>query len=142
MPATERFHYFDTSALVKLVVEESESHALFEWLEVEPRRIATSDLSRTELLRAVRRASPSHAASARTLLRACGTISVSMDVCDRAGLMDPESVRSLDAIHLATALVLGDDLDAFVCYDTRLTEAAARNGLSTLAPGREHTSQM
>lgn len=127
-------HYFDTSALVKLVVEERESPALFEWLHAEPRRIITSDLSRTELLRAVRRVSPGHTAAARTLLRACGTVAVSTEICDRAALLDPEHVRSLDAIHLATALALGDELDSFVCYDDRLTEAANVNGLTTVAP--------
>ena len=134
MTATEPIHYFDTSALVKLVVEEGESPALFEWLHAEPRRIITSDLSRTELLRAVRRVSPLHAAAARTVLRACGTVAVSTDICDRAALLDPESVRSLDAIHLATALSLGDDLDSFVCYDSRLIEAANLNGLTAAAP--------
>ncbi|WP_081689814.1 type II toxin-antitoxin system VapC family toxin [Leifsonia xyli] len=134
MSVTKPIHYFDTSALAKLVVEKGESPALFEWLHAEPRRIVTSDLSRTELLRAVRRVSAYHAATARTLLRACGTVSVSTDICDRAALLDPESVRSLDAIHLATALSLGDDLDSFVCYDNRLTEAANLNGLTTVAP--------
>lgn len=49
-------------------------------------------------------------------------------------MLDPEHVRSLDAIHLATALALGDELDSFVCYDDRLTEAANVNGLTTVAP--------
>jgi predicted nucleic acid-binding protein len=132
--AATRTHYFDTSALVKLVVEESESPALFEWLHAEDRIVITSHLSRTELLRAVRRASPGHAPAARTLLRACGLVAVSIDICDRAALLDPANIRSLEAIHLATALALGDDLDSFVCYDTRLAEAAHVNGLPTAAP--------
>ena len=127
-------HYLDTSALVKLVIEEAETAALFDWLNDDDRRVVTSDLARTELLRAVRRVSPGHAAAARNVLRACGTIALSADICDRAALLDPTSVRSLDAIHLATALTLGDDLAAFVCYDTRLIDAATLNGLTAVSP--------
>ncbi len=50
-----------------------------------------------------------------------------------AGL-DPAELASLDAIHLASALSLGDDLGAFVCYDRRLAEAATAAGLPMLAP--------
>ena len=127
-------HYLDTSALVKLVIEEAETSALFDWLGAQERPVVTSDLARTELLRAVRRGAPGQAAAARTVLRALGTVAPSTDICERAALVDPTSVRSLDAIHLATALTLGDDLETFVCYDTRLLEAAALNGLSTASP--------
>jgi predicted nucleic acid-binding protein len=127
-------HYVDTSALVKLVIEEAETSALFDWLGEQEQPVVTSDLARTELLRAVRRGAPGRAAAARVVLRALGTVAVSTDICERAGLVEPTSVRSLDAIHLATALTLGDDLETFVCYDTRLLEAAALNGLPTASP--------
>ena len=127
-------HYLDTSALVKLVIEEAETSALFDWLGAQERPVVTSDLARTELLRAVRRGAPAQAAAARTVLRALGTVAVSTDICERAALVDPTGVRSLDAIHLATALALGDDLETFVCYDARLLEAATLNGLPTASP--------
>ncbi len=127
--------YFDTSALVKLVAAERETAALTDWLGVADRDPVTCDLARTELLRATRRRDASAAPIARAVLEAMTVLPLRTEVFDAAGLLSPPSLRSLDALHIAAALALGDDLEVFVTYDRRLAEAAASNGLAVLAPG-------
>ncbi len=68
------------------------------------------------------------------LLGTCHQIAVTPELLDRAGKVEPAHLRSLDAIHLASAAVLADELAAFVAYDERLTEAAARAGLPVARP--------
>lgn len=131
-------HYLDTSALVKLVVAEAETPALRVWLESNSPVAVTSDLTRTELLRAVRRVDPSRSPHARSVLDALIIISLTSHIFDTAGLLDPVVLRSLDAVHLAAALELGDDLDALVTYDDRMAEAALALGIRALSPGHEH----
>ncbi len=127
--------YLDTSALVKLVVTESETAALRRWLNDRPdRRVATSALARTELVRAVARADGSLVAHARRLLSAISEVAVDRVTLDHAALISLSSVRSLDAIHLASALSLGADVDVVVTYDERMREAADLVGLATAAP--------
>lgn len=128
-------HYLDTSALVKLVVVEAESSALRRWLRGAERVPVSSDLARAELLRAVRRVAPDRAARARLVLESVALIELSSHVCAAAGLLAPELLRTLDALHLAAALELGDDLEAMVTYDERLADAAAANGVPVVAPG-------
>ena len=53
---------------------------------------------------------------------------------EHAGLLDPPTLRTLDAVHLAAALVLGDELDAIVTYDDRLAQAALANGIAVISP--------
>ena len=124
----------DTSALVKLIVDEPETGALREWLAVEPREPVSCDLARTELLRIVRRTAPDRAVAARQLLEAVTLTQVTTAVFEQAGRLDPASLRSLDAIHLAAALDLGDDLDGLVTYDSVLARAAASAGIEVAAP--------
>ena len=146
----------DTSALVKLIVDEPETGALREWLAVEPREPVSCDLARTELLRVVRRTAPDRAVAARRtapdravaarrtapdravaarrLLEAVTLTQVTTAVFEQAGRLDPASLRSLDAIHLAAALDLGDDLDGLVTYDSVLARAAASAGIEVTAP--------
>lgn len=131
-------HYLDTSALVKLVVAEAETPALRAWLESNSPVAVTSDLTRTELFRAVRRVDPSRSAHARSVLDALIIISLTSHIFDAAGLLDPVVLRSLDAVHLAAALELGDDLDALVTYDDRMGEAARSLGIRVLSPGHDH----
>lgn len=126
--------YIDTSALVKLVVAEPQTVALRAWLTVEGRELASSDLARTELLRAVRRAAPDRLVAARGVLDAVTLIEVTTAIFEAAGRLDPMALRSLDALHVAAALDLGDDLEALVTYDERLAEAAASNGISVVSP--------
>lgn len=125
-------HYLDTSALVKLVVRESESGALVRWAR--QHSLASSDLARTELVRAVRRVDPAAVTAARNVLSAVHLIRMTPDVLDAAARLAPDTLRSLDAIHLASALALGDDLDSFVSYDDRQAEAVRLAGITVLQP--------
>ncbi|MDH4144111.1 MAG: type II toxin-antitoxin system VapC family toxin [Acidimicrobiia bacterium] len=129
--------YLDTSVLVKLVVAASETEALRSWLLAAGRDLVASDLVRTELMRAVRRVVPERALQARQVLDSIVLIEVTSAVFAAAGRLDPPTLRSLDAIHVAAALDLGDDLDGLVTYDDRLAAAATANGLTVLAPTPE-----
>jgi predicted nucleic acid-binding protein len=127
-------HYLDTSALVKLVVAEPETGALRAWLGEADRVPVACDLARTELLRAVRRVAPDRAPQARTVLDSITLTEVTTSLFEGAGRLGPAALRGLDAIHLAAALDLGDDLDALVTYDDRLADAAQLNGIPVTAP--------
>ena len=126
--------YLDTAALVKLVVAEQETAALRAWLGETDRDPVSCDLVRTELMRAVRRAAPDRVVQARAVLDALTLLEVTTAVFEEAGRLDPAVVRSLDAIHLAAALSLGDDLEGLVTYDERLADAARANGVAVVAP--------
>ncbi|MFC8190233.1 type II toxin-antitoxin system VapC family toxin [Cellulomonas sp. NPDC057328] len=127
-------HYLDTSALVKLVVEAPETTALRTWWREHGTTPVACDLVRTELMRAVRRATPDAAVQAHAVLDALVLMQLTTRVCDAAGRLEPTTLRSLDAIHLAAALDLGDDLEGMVTYDDRLAEAAAAYGITVIAP--------
>ena len=125
----------DTSALVKLIVQEPETPALRSWLASSAREPVSCDLTRTELMRTVRRASPERASYARRVLDTVTLTQVTTAVFEQAGRLEPVTLRSLDAVHLAAALDLGDDLDGLVTYDSHLTRAAAAAGVAVIAPG-------
>ena len=127
-------HYLDTSALVKLAVAEPETAALREWLAAEPRTLAACDLVRTELLRTVRRVAPGRVVMARLVLDSLVLTEVTAEIFEAAGRLDTSDLRSLDSIHLAAALDLGDDLDTLVTYDERLAGAARSYGVPVTAP--------
>jgi predicted nucleic acid-binding protein len=127
-------YYLDTSALVKLVVAEAETVALREWLDIADRAPVSCDLTRTELMRSVRRATPDRLLAARAVLDAVTLLELTPAVFEEAGRLDPAIMRSLDAIHLAAALMLGDDLDGLVTYDERLADASRANGVVVIAP--------
>ena len=126
--------YVDTSALVKLVVAESETAALRAWLNEPGRELVSCDLARTELMRAVRRVVPDRVLQAREVLDAVTLVHVTPAVVEDAGRLDPAGLRSLDAIHLAAALDLGDDLEGWITYDERLAGAAVSNGIAVVEP--------
>jgi predicted nucleic acid-binding protein len=126
--------YIDTSALVKLVVGETETVALRSWLQEEDRDLVACDLARTELMRSVRMVVPDRALQARSVLDALTLVDVTAAVFEVAGRLDPVGLRSLDAVHLAAALDLGDDLEGLVTYDDRLADAAIANGVPVVAP--------
>ena len=127
-------HYLDTSALVKLVVAEAGSNELREWISQTDSTLVSSDLARTELMRAVRRVAPGLAVQARAVLDSLTLLRLPTEVFEAAGRLDPAIVRSLDALHLAAALRLGDDLAGLVTYDDRLAEAARGQGVRVVAP--------
>ncbi len=126
--------YLDTSAAVKLVQEERRSAALLTGTAERERVLASSSLLHTGLLRATRRSRPDLLTQARALLDHVTLIDVGWEVCERVGLLDPDGMRSLDAIHLASALALAGDLEGIVTYDARLQAAALAVGLTVVAP--------
>jgi predicted nucleic acid-binding protein len=126
--------YLHTSAAVKLVVAERGSAALRRWLETRDERVFSSDLLRTELLRSTRRAAPQHMVQARAILDSLVLLTLSTAICERAAMLEPELLRSLDALHLAAALEVGDELEGMVTYDQRMAEAAEAVGVSVIAP--------
>lgn len=127
-------YYFDTSALVKLVVAEAETGALRVWIAAADRAPVACDLVRAELLRAIRRVAPDRLVDARAVLDDVTMYQLSPAIFEEAARLDPPELRSLDAIHLASALDLGDDLEGIVTYDERLAAAAAANGIRVFAP--------
>lgn len=126
--------YVDTSALVKLVVAEAETPALRTWITAQRTDLVSSDLARVELMRAVRRAAPDRAVVAQQVLDAFTLIELTTSIAMEAGRLDPPGLRTLDALHLATALLLGDDLDALVTYDERMAAAARSAGVNVISP--------
>jgi predicted nucleic acid-binding protein len=122
--------YLDSSALVKLIRPEPETDALRRFLGDPWRPMMLSELGVTEVRRASRRV----ALDPTEALASCEIVRLTADVLEHAAGLDPPSLRTLDAIHLATALSLGSELDAFVAYDERLLAAAAQHGLPTAAP--------
>ncbi len=126
--------YIDSSALVKLVSLETETDALLEWITDHQPTLFGSELLRTEVIRAVRRFDPMALEAAKELLRTVNLLAMPSSTFARAGELDPQILRPLDALHLASALDLGDDLDVLVTYDDRLTEACAIHGVRVVAP--------
>lgn len=126
--------YLDTSAAVKLVISERGSRAMSAWAGDHADEVVSSDLLRTELLRATRRGAPEQMPRARAVLESITLISVSSQTFEHAAELGPLALRSLDAIHLAAALELGDELDGIVTYDDRLSEAATLLGVTVIAP--------
>jgi len=126
--------YLDGSAFVKLVVEEAESAAVRTFLANRGARRVSSALLRTESLRAVRHLGPDALATVREGLRRVDLIGIDDRILDAAGILESQVLRTLDAIHLASAMAVGDDLEAIVTYDERMVDAARLLGLSTATP--------
>lgn len=127
--------YLDSSALAKLVIREPESHALRTFLK-RSEMMLSSAIAETELLRAARRISDQTVKAAPRVLSVVALMEVSREILSSASLLEPASLRTLDSIHLATALELADELDSFVTYDFKLAEAARSAGLPVAQPGR------
>ena len=127
--------YLDSSALVKLVLREPETNALFEYLGSWP-HIISSEIARVEVQRAVRRISrePSLMERAEQVLESIHLVKITPEVLSKASLLGPSSLRTLDAIHVATALDLGEDLAGFVAYDEALLRAAGSKRLRIQTP--------
>ncbi len=124
--------YVDTSATAKLLLEESESAALGEFLRSAETPLVTSRVGIIELRRIGRR---SGADANRADALAATLVVVELDeVIERAALSIDPTLRTLDAIHLATALAAADSIAGFVCYDARLAAAAESLGLTIVTP--------
>ena len=128
--------YLDASAVLKLLIEEPESAALESWITAQAGApMVTSILAKVEVLRACRRLNAEALPAATALLAELDLIPLTTDVIDHAAEVGGPLLRSLDAIHLASALSIGVDLAAFVCFDRRLLEAASAAGLEAVHPG-------
>jgi uncharacterized protein len=125
--------YLDSSAIVKLAVEEPESTALRRYLR-RRRPLLSSALARTEVLRALLFEGEAGIDRGRAVLARVDMVRVSDRLLDLAGTLRPASLRSLDAIHLATALRLGTELGWVVTYDERMIDAAEELGIKTTGP--------
>ena len=128
-----RLVYLDSPAIVKLVVREAESEALLVYLDSGLQPVSCS-LARTEVLRAVRNSGTGVLERARDVLRRIDMIRLDDVLLDAAGLLDPQLLRSLDAIHLAAAGLVSPSLEAIVTYDERMRSAAERLGYRVEAP--------
>ncbi|WP_026876334.1 type II toxin-antitoxin system VapC family toxin [Jiangella gansuensis] len=126
--------YLDTSALVKLCRIEVETKALIDWLAKAPGDWVTSGLSEVELTRAISLADPAALTHVPGVLAQCDRLELDRQVRADAAALRPPALRTLDALHLATALELAPDLEAFVTYDERLAAAVRGNGLAVVAP--------
>ncbi|MFJ4839121.1 type II toxin-antitoxin system VapC family toxin [Streptomyces sp. NPDC088746] len=127
--------YLDSAAVVKLVHAETESHALRAWLD---ERVDTgwtsSVLTEIETARALARHAPAAVARLHTVLDLIDMMDIDAGVRILAQTVKPATVRSLDAIHLATALRARSRLTEFLTYDKRLADAAREAGLPVEAP--------
>lgn len=126
--------YLETSAAAKLVLAERGSTALRNWLAPRAALVFSSDLLRTELLRLARRASPDLVLQARAVLDGMVLTGLSTATFERAALLEPTPLRSLDALHIAAALETGPRLEGMVTYDARLTDASASLGIPAISP--------
>jgi predicted nucleic acid-binding protein len=128
-------YYADTSAVIKLLVEETDSNAFAAFYDAHSEaEWVSSALLRIEVMRAVARARPALLPAARDMLLAFSYIAIDGDVVEGAMNEPDRSLRSLDAIHLATARILAPELDALVTYDDRLRKASSDAGLVTVSP--------
>jgi predicted nucleic acid-binding protein len=131
--SAESVSYIDSSAIVKLIVKEPESAALGRYLRSR-HPLVSSALVRTEVKRAVL---PIGAPALRRVDDVLGRIDlvrINNSVLNAAGLMKPEEVRSLDAIHLATAALFETTLRGLITYDVRMATAAQALGWTVSAP--------
>lgn len=124
--------YYDSSALVKLILDEPDSVALRAYVQQEPPGISCA-LVRTEVVRVFREQSADAIQHARETLGELELLELDDELLDAAALL-PAPVRSLDAIHLAAAVAMGDELSALVTYDERMASAARELGLEVVSP--------
>ena len=129
----ESVWYVDSSAIVKLVAVEPETQALYRFLK---RRhpLVSSGLASTEVRRAVLPLGDRFVRQATDVLARFELVRVSNEVLEDAGRLEPTSLRSLDAIHLATAALFGNTLGGVISYDRRMRDVALSYGWSVHAP--------
>ncbi len=118
---------------MKLAVCEPESAALRRYL-LRRRPVVASSLARTEVLRALAPAGADALSAGRKVLSSIDLVRISDRVLNTAGMLLPVSLRSLDAIHLATAQHLGTDLRRLVTYDDCMAEAGELLGIPVATP--------
>jgi predicted nucleic acid-binding protein len=124
--------YVDTSALAALLIDQPESPALLEWLDLASAALVSSDLLETELRRLAVRENLEQSDVTR-ILDGVGLAALDRAVYRSAGFLPMPYLRTLDALHLEAAMRL--DVSAILTYDRRLGEAARSAGLDVIAPG-------
>ena len=124
----------DSSALVKLIVNEQHSKSLSSWVDGCKQDLFISELARTEVSRAIARVDSNLNKQFNIIATRFGVIRVSTQVLTIAAVLSPTTLRTLDAIHLASCMILGDDLAGFVTYDSAQADAASHNGITVIAP--------
>ncbi len=124
--------YVDSSALTKLVLDEPESAAMRRWY-VEAEQVLCSRIGIIETRRAVARGryEPGHL---DVIMASLQIVELEPGIARQAASVGPATLRTLDAIHLATAVALRSEVGAFVTYDDRLAEAARAAGLPVVRP--------
>jgi predicted nucleic acid-binding protein len=125
--------YLDSSALVKLVIDEPESESLRSRLGALT-SLVSSELAVVEVMRRARPHGADSELVANRMLEALQLRPIDAVVITLAVAVEPEGLRALDAIHLATALTMVEDLDLLISYDQRLNEAASAAGLRVESP--------
>jgi len=124
--------YFDSSAIMKLTGAEAESEALINYLQDTPVEVSTSVLAQVEVLRNLRK----QPVESDEAMNGFYLLAFDEEVRRQAVIVGGETLRSLDAIHIATALAIGNRDLHFVTYDIRQAEAARQAGLKVIQPGR------
>lgn len=125
--------YLDSSALTKLVIDEPESPSL--QTVVQGRSLMTSRVAVVEVSKSVARSNPT--ADPSQILSLVTLLELDADVASVASTTGGAGLRALDAIHVATALLVGAELESFITYDNRQSEAASAAGLHVIAPGAD-----
>ncbi len=131
--SAERVTYLDSSAIVKLVTLEPESTALRRYLR-RKHPVVTSALARTEVARALLPFGAAALARGEDTMSRLDVVRISDRIVRSAGTLLPTRLRSLDAIHLATAATLGADLARVCTYDERMASSATELGMTVVAP--------
>ncbi|MDV8022013.1 type II toxin-antitoxin system VapC family toxin [Rhodococcus sp. IEGM 1330] len=128
--------YLDSSAVLKLIFDEAESDVLQTWLtERAGVPWVSSELAKIEVVRATRRYAPGSVPTARAVVAQMNLVPIDSSATDLAADVGDPMLRTLDAIHLASALSVRDHLTAFVAYGVRLAAAAQAHALTVHAPG-------
>lgn len=132
--------YLDSSAILKTLLSEEGSAELCALLREWPEHVSSA-LARVEVRRVLRRATPPLPRNAiergEQSLRRVTLIGIDDAILNTASLLEPPALRSMDAIHLATALSMQGNLQALITYDRRMAEAASQAGLTVWPPGTQ-----
>jgi uncharacterized protein len=125
--------YVDTSALLKLLRPDEHSLAFASYVDGHADMVSSTLLA-IELRRGVLRSAPRALPRVDLLLSRVELIGMEAPVVESASRLPDPMLRTLDAIHVATAVLLRDDIEALVSYDQRMLDAAASHGLPVASP--------
>lgn len=126
--------YCDTSALVKLIIKEAESVALLKFLCKSDLQLTSSEICEVELTRTIKKIEPELQRDAESLLQDMVLLPLTPAIRSRAGNLRPMHLKSLDAVHLATAIEIQASSNSFLSYDKALNMAARGAGLEPVSP--------